>query len=91
MEAYWDDAGAGVGVVFDVREEGYYAFLLTAPAGDLKQNTFELVKGSWDGKRTAIIPRTPFGFSSANAGKVYKLAVARNGRRIILWVDDKQV
>jgi Ca-activated chloride channel family protein len=91
MEAYRDDAGAGVGVVFGVQEEGYYAFLLTAPAGEPKQNTFELVKGSWDGKRNAIIPRTPFGFSSANARKVYKLGVARNGRLITLWVDDTQV
>lgn len=89
IEAYWDDAGAAVGIVFDVREEGYYAFLVTPPAG--LQNTFELVRGSWDGKRTPIIPKTQFGFSVANEGKKYKLGVDRNGRHITLLVDDKQV
>jgi len=91
LEAYWDDTDVGVGLVFGVREEGYYAFLLTPPAGEPKQSTFELVKGNWAGKRTAVIPRTPLGFSPANAGKVYKLGVARNGQRITVSVDDKQV
>jgi Ca-activated chloride channel homolog len=91
LEASWDDDGAAVGMVFDVREEGFYGFLLTAPVGDPKQSTFELVKGSWDGRRSVLIPRTPFGFFTANAGKVYKLTVDRNGRRITLWVDDNPV
>lgn len=89
IEAYWDDSSAAVGIVFDVREEGYYAFLVTPPAG--LQNTFELVRGNWDGKRTPIIPKTQFGFSVANEGKKYKLSVDRNGRQVTVFVDDKQV
>ena len=82
LEAYWDDSGTGVGLVFDVREEGYYAFLLGT------RNTFELLKGSWNGRRKEIIPLTPLGFSRR---RVSRLTVDRNGPQIKLWVDDKPV
>ena len=82
LEAFWEETGAGVGMVFDFREEGYYAFLISAP------NTFELVKGGWDGKRTEIIPPTPLGFSM---GRVCRLTVERNGPQITLLVNDRQV
>jgi len=82
LEAFWEETGAGVGMVFDFREEGYYAFLVGTP------NTFELVKGSWDGNRTEIIPPTPLGFSM---GRVCSLTVDRNGRQITLLVNNRQV
>ena len=82
LEAFWEETGTGVGMVFDFREEGYYAFLVGVP------NTFELVKGSWDGTRTEIIPPTPLGFSM---GRVCRLTVDRNGRKITLLVNDKRV
>lgn len=82
LEAFWEEAGTGVGIIFDFREEGYYAFLVGVP------NTFELVKGSWDGKRTEIIPPTPLDFFM---GKVCRLTVDRNGRQITLLVNDRRV
>lgn len=82
LEAYWDTPDTGVGMVFDLREDGYYAFLSGT------QNTFELVKGAWDGTRKEIVPLTPLGFIRR---RVCKLTVERNGSQITLWVDDKQV
>jgi hypothetical protein len=78
-----------VGMVFDVMEEGYYAFLLAAPGGG-KEVSFELVKGRWDGTRSAIIPLT-FIVSIDRPGKVHKLSVERNRGQITLGVDDQQV
>jgi hypothetical protein len=75
-------------MIFDLREDGYYAFLITPPEG--MQNTFELVRGTWDGRRSDLIPRTPFA-SSLHAGSVYKLTVERNERQITLWINDQQV
>jgi len=88
LQPSWDDAQAGVGLIFDLREDGYYAFLITPPEGG--QNTFELVKGTWDGRRSDLMPRTPFA-SSPHAGSVYKLTVERNERQITLWINDQQV
>jgi hypothetical protein len=85
LEAFWYVADAGVGVAFDVREENFYAFLVGW------QNSFALVKGSWDGKRTPIIPPTPLGFSIEKGGKPCKLTVDRNLSHITLYVNDRQV
>jgi hypothetical protein len=51
-------------------------------------NTFELIKGTWDGKRKEIIPPTPLGFSM---GRVCRLTVDRNGQHIALLVNDRRV
>jgi VWFA-related protein len=88
LQPSWDDAQAGVGMIFDLREDGYYAFLITPPEG--VRNTFELVKGTWGGRRSDLIPRTPFA-SSLPAGSMYKLTVERNERQITLWINDQQV
>ena len=77
-----------VGLVFDVNESGYYAFLLT-PLGDRKQMAFELVKGNWDGTRTDVIPRTPI--AEFEQFGQHKLSVERNRGRIALAVDDRLV
>lgn len=82
LEPYWDTSDTGVGMVFDLREDGYYAFLAAT------QNTFELVKGNWNGTQKEIIPLTPLGFLRR---RVCKLTVERNGPQIKLFVDDKQV
>jgi Ca-activated chloride channel family protein len=88
LQPSWDDGQAGVGMIFDLREDGYYAFLITPPEG--LQSTFELVRGTWNGRRSELIPRTPFA-SSLHAGSVYKLTVERNERQITLWINDQQV
>lgn len=82
LEPYWETSDTGVGMVFDLREDGYYAFLAAT------QNTFELVKGSWNGTQRELIPLTPLGFLRQ---RVCKLSVERNGTKIKLWVDDKEV
>jgi hypothetical protein len=82
-------AKANVGMVFDVMEEGYYAFLASLP-GKGNVISFELVKGRWDGTRSATIPLTPI-VSIDRPGKVHKLTVERNGRQITLWADDQLV
>ena len=89
LEAYWRRPDAAVGMVFDVMERGYYAFLLAAP-GDAREMAFELVKGRWDGTRSTIIPRTPIA-QEERPGKAHKLSVERNRGQIILAVDDRQV
>ena len=80
---------ANVGMVFDVMEEGYYAFLLGAPRNGTR-TSFELVKGRWGGTRFATIPLKPI-VSIDRLQKAHKLTVERNGRQITLWADDQQV
>jgi len=74
-------------MVFDVNESGYYALLLTPPVDG--RVAFEFAKGSWDGTRSAIIPRT----SIAELEQVskHKLSVECNRGQITLAVDDRQV
>ena len=87
VDAQWGPPNS-VGMVFDVNESGYYAFLLTPP-GDAKQMAFELVKGNWDGTRAAIIPRTPIA-ELEQFGK-HELSLECNRGRITLSVDGHQV
>ena len=90
MDGSWDDAKSAVGMVFDVMEGGYYGFLLTAGTSD--QIAFEVIKGRWDGTRSAMIPRTLIS-SFEHPGKVHrhKLSVECNRGQITLLVDDHHV
>ena len=87
----WLEARLGpptdVGMAFDVNETGYYALLL-APSVN-KMTAFEFVKGSWDGTRSVIIPRTSIGeFEQISK---HKLSVECNRGQITLAVDDREV
>jgi hypothetical protein len=75
------------GMFFDVNESGYYALLLTPPVDG--RVAFELVKGSWDGSQSVIVPRTSLAEFEQNTQ--HKLAVEVNRRQISLAVDNHHV
>jgi VWFA-related protein len=77
-----------VGMVFDVMEEGYYAFLLAPENGTMISST--LIKGRWDGTRSTIMSATSI-VSLDRPGKLHKLTVERNQEQITLLVDDQEV
>lgn len=76
-----------VGMVFDLMEDGYYAFLLS-PSNTAISTT--LIKGRWDGTRSTLTRGTPI-ISIDRPGGLHKLTVERNQGQIILLVDDQQV
>jgi hypothetical protein len=77
------------GLVFDVMEQGYYAFLLQ-PVGKGNEIDFSLVKGYWNGTRSTMLPWTPV-MSVERPGKVHKLSVECERGYITLQVDDRRV
>jgi len=77
------DPAPAAGMVFDLMEDGYYAFLLSPANG-----SFTLIKGRWDGTRSAIIPVTSISIDRPR--KLHKLTVERNGEQITLLVDDQE-
>jgi Ca-activated chloride channel family protein len=89
MECHWRAADSAAGVVFDLNEAGYYAFLLDRPGGN-GQMAFELVSGSAAGARSAIIPRTPVS-EKDSPGKTHTLEVVRKGDSISLALDNHQL
>ncbi len=72
------------GIVFDLNESGYYAFLLMPPVKGLV--TFELARGSWGGARSSVIP--PTSISEFDQSSRHRLSIECNRGRIILAIDN---
>lgn len=80
------DPPSHVGIAFGVNESGYYAFVLTPPVDGMKMMAFEFFKGTWDGKRELIIPRTSI--AELRRTGTHKLTVECSRGQISLAVDD---
>lgn len=65
-------------------EDRYYAFLLSPANG-----SFTLIKGRWNGTRSAIIRATSLSIDRPR--KLNKLTVERSQGQITLLVDDQPV
>jgi hypothetical protein len=89
LEGEVSHRNSGFGLMVDVNEGGYYALVLNQGAKN-KQPSFEFVKGTWNGTRSALLPWTSLP-ETESSSKQHKLSIESYRGRMELTIDDRRV
>lgn len=84
-----DGTDSGVGLVFNLTERGYHAFLLMAD--DSGKTTVELIKGDWKGTQSVLMPPTRVAVKQLEQQAVHRLSVESDRGQLTLSVGDHVV
>ena len=85
-----DRTDSGVGLVFNLTERGYHAFLLMADES-VNGTTVELIKADWNGARAVLMPPTRIAVTQQDQRAVHKLSVESVRGQLTLSVDEHVV